>query len=68
MIANKNSYDIPTPKTENSETDLNQNETTFNRLKDLQSLIKKESALKELCKKLYFNNENIIHFSCQYKK
>ena len=27
------------------------NDKTFNKLRDLQSLIKKESALKELCKK-----------------
>jgi hypothetical protein len=27
------------------------NDKTFNRLKELQKLIKKESALKELCKK-----------------
>ena len=26
---------------------------TFNKLKELQALIKKESALKELCKKFY---------------
>ena len=32
---------------------INSNEKTFNKLRDLQSLIKKESALKELCKKLY---------------
>jgi len=31
------------------------NDTTFNRLKELQTVIKKESALKELCK-----NKNII--------
>ena len=30
-----------------------QNDKTFNRLRYLQSLIKKESALKELCKKIY---------------
>ena len=29
----------------------NQKDKTFNRLRDLQSLLKKESALKELCKK-----------------
>ena len=29
------------------------NEKTFNRLRHLQTLIKKESALKELCKKSY---------------
>jgi hypothetical protein len=27
------------------------NETTFDRLRDLQLLLKKESAMKELCKK-----------------
>ena len=30
---------------------INDNDKTFNRLKELQKLIKKESALKELCKK-----------------
>ena len=29
------------------------NDKTFNRLKELQTLVKKESALKELCKKLF---------------
>ena len=29
------------------------NDKTFNRLKELQVLVKKESALKELCNKLY---------------
>ena len=37
-----------------------QNDKTFNRLKELQDLLKKESALKELCKKIiklkYYNN------------
>ena len=28
----------------------NDNDKTFNKLKDLQTLLKKESALKELCK------------------
>ena len=37
-------------------------DSTFDRLRELQILLKKESALKELCKKLYFNNENIIPF------
>ena len=31
----------------------NEFDKTFNKLRDLQSLIKKESALKELCKKKY---------------
>ena len=38
---------------ENTETNNNQNDKTFNRLRDLQTLLKKESALKELCKKKY---------------
>ena len=35
-----------------------QTDKTFNRLKELQDLLKKESALKELCKKIL--NKNII--------
>ena len=35
----------------NIEEDNNINNKTFNKLRDLQSLIKKESALRELCKK-----------------
>ncbi len=35
----------------NKEEDNNINNKTFNKLRDLQSLIKKESALRELCKK-----------------
>ena len=31
--------------------EIKQFDKTFNRLKDLQQLLKKESALKELCKK-----------------
>ena len=38
---------------ENTETNNDQNDKTFNRLRDLQTLLKKESALKELCKKKY---------------
>ena len=37
----------------NEEIDSAQNDKTFNRLRDLQFLIKKESALKELCKKIF---------------
>ena len=47
---------IETPKGEVSDLDNSLNDKTFNRLRDLQSLIKKESALKELCKK----NKNYI--------
>lgn len=32
-------------------------DSTFDRLRDLQVLLKKESALKELCKKKTFNNK-----------
>ena len=54
-----NNYDFIKSQSSNSETpfeDLNLNSNclndhTFNKLRDLQSLIKKESALKELCKK-----------------
>jgi hypothetical protein len=38
---------------ETEEIDSAQNDKTFNRLRDLQFLIKKESALKELCKKIF---------------
>ena len=38
---------------ETEEIDSAQNDKTFNRLRDLQFLIKKESALKELCKMNY---------------
>ena len=34
--------------------EIKQFDKTFNRLKDLQQLLKKESALKELCKKTIF--------------
>jgi uncharacterized protein YigA (DUF484 family) len=34
-----------------SEIKSNNNDKIFNRLKELQALIKKESSLKELCKK-----------------
>ena len=54
-----NNYDFIKSQSSNSETpfedsNLNSNclnDHTFNKLRDLQSLIKKESALKELCKK-----------------
>ena len=35
----------------NQENNDRDNDKTFNRLKQLQDLLKKESALKELCKK-----------------
>ena len=42
---------------EKKESNINEKpkdiDKTFNKLKDLQSLLKKESALKELCKKKY---------------
>ena len=55
MSADNYSNDLLTPNPVNSVNELNQNENTFNKLRDLQSLVKKESALKELCKKLYIN-------------
>ena len=36
----------------NTNDDNQQTDKTFNRLKELQLLLKKESALKELCKKI----------------
>ena len=38
----------------NIEADNNKNDKTFNKLREIQSLIKKESALRELCKKIIF--------------
>ena len=38
-------------------TNERDNDKTFNRLRQLQDLLKKESALKELCKKYYNNNK-----------
>jgi hypothetical protein len=55
MSADNYSNDLLTPNPVNLVSELNQNENTFNKLRDLQSLVKKESALKELCKKLYIN-------------
>ena len=47
-----NSDSIKNFEEENPNLNANSNNITFNRLRDLQSLIKKESALKELCKKI----------------
>ena len=47
-----NNIDLKTPMIENLEIKFRQNDRTFNKLRDLQTLIKKESALKELCKKI----------------
>jgi len=44
----------------NFQTQIN----TFQKMKDLQTLIKKESALKELCKKIFFYN----YFSYKNKR
>ena len=44
---------IKYPEGESSDLDNNLKDKTFNKLRDLQSLIKKESALKELCKKKF---------------
>ena len=54
-----NNYDFIKSQSSNSEMPFEDsnlisnclNDHTFNKLRDLQSLIKKESALKELCKK-----------------
>ena len=48
---NNNHDCIKTPVGENPDLNNNPKDKTFNKLRDLQSLIKKESALKELCKK-----------------
>jgi hypothetical protein len=60
-----NNYDFIKSQSSNTETpfedsNLNSNclnDHTFNKLRDLQSLIKKESALKELCKKKTYINK-----------
>ena len=55
---NLNNYskntNTPTPYGDYLTPNTFDNDKTFNRLRDLQSLIKKESALKELCKYNYF--------------
>ena len=43
---------IKEEKTLGGKQDISNNYETFNKLKDLQTLLTKESALKELCKKL----------------
>ena len=49
-------YDIQETPEPEQETKINiDKDKTFNKLKQLQELIKKESALKELCK--LFNNK-----------
>ena len=48
---NNRTDNLENPSIENMEATNNQNDKTFNRLRDLQTLLKKESALKELCKK-----------------
>ncbi len=47
-IENKESYELNNNKTNNEDFDR------FEKLKELQLLIKKESAMKELCKKIFF--------------
>lgn len=49
-LSNSDVKDSSAQKTETPDLEKNQNETTFNKLRKLQFLIKKESALKELCK------------------
>ncbi len=53
LNGNKNSDYSTQTEPETPDTIPIYNEKTFNRLRDLQTLIKKESALKELCKKSY---------------
>ena len=53
-------YDIQETPEPEQETKINiDKDKTFNKLKQLQELIKKESALKELCK--LFNKKIIDH-------
>ena len=47
--------DIKNQKPINSIEIPSNSDKTFNKLKELQILLKKESALKELCKKHFFN-------------
>ena len=65
---NNRTDNLETPDIENTEANNNQNDKTFNRLRDLQTLLKKESALKELCKKKYKIIYFITNFSCKHKK
>ena len=65
---NNRTDNLENPSIENMEATNNQNDKTFNRLRDLQTLLKKESALKELCKKKYKIIYFITNFSCKHKK
>ncbi len=69
-IGNNNFVNMTQTGIETPDLKMNINAKTFNKLRDLQSLIKKESALKELCKKLNQITilELILYFSCKYKK
>jgi hypothetical protein len=49
-----NSENQNTTLINNIEAENNRNDKTFNKLREIQSLIKKESALRELCKKIIF--------------
>jgi hypothetical protein len=49
-----NSENQNTTLINNIEAENNKNDKTFNKLREIQSLIKKESALRELCKKIIF--------------
>ena len=51
---------------ETSSIDNKAHNSTFERLRDLQILLKKESAMKELCKK--YSNYNYIKFSYKNKR
>jgi len=51
-ISNENKiYEIHGNKETNSKTIIDKDKT-FNRLKEIQSLLKKESSIRELCKKI----------------
>ena len=67
-INNNETNSIPTLSGNFQNLSSHSNDKTFNRLRDLQSLIKKESALKELCKKINIKYFLIFYFSHKNKK
>ena len=58
----KNSINLLNNDEINDNIIINDKENSFNRLCQLQKLIKRESALKELCKKNYNRKINIFIF------
>ena len=46
----------------------NQEDKTFNTLKRIQNLLKKESALKQLCKKIFYLFPQLMKYSHKAKR